>query len=153
MATMTWDYAQIAAAAQHLAPMRTPTRLNLEVQYNQDIGEIADKLAEIFPDAIHVGFGDGRVSRGRLSNALPDEIIDPSAPQVIIAEVYTGGGDSYQQFTRAAFETCADFRSHLIDLMSVPPQYEIHPNTVVIFVAYSMPTPFINRSINFAVTH
>lgn len=88
---MTAD--QIATATQYLRPMQTSTLLVTCQGRDADDGDriqlLADELAERFPDAVHVGFG-GRVSRGRLADSLPDEVIDPEVAQTIIVEAYEG---------------------------------------------------------------
>lgn len=88
---MTID--QIAAATNYLCPMQTSTMLitceGRDTDYGAGIEILADELAERFPDAVHVGFG-GRVSRGRLADSLPDEVIDPDVAQTIIVEAYEG---------------------------------------------------------------
>lgn len=100
----------IAVAVKYLQPMSSQTIVRVRTT---DILDTADRLAREFPDAVHVGFG-GQVSRGRLCDSLPDEVIDPEQVQVIIVEQYAPSLNAH--FTRAIFE-------------------DMNPNSAVIFLA------------------
>lgn len=124
---------QIAVAAEYLRPMKTLTKLAISVRDRDTIMTAADELAERYPGAVHVGFG-GMVSRGRLADVMPDEYIDDTVPQTIIAEIYHSSG-AYMHFIKAVFADEA-----------------IHENTVVILIGSpSQPLPhwMVNRCVNF----